>query len=185
MSKNTTNWQEVQSLIDRFYAGSTTQAEERLLMHVMCGDDVPEAMQADAEVFRALALEEQQSLQMPEPTPGFEQRLMACIAEAETAEQKAASQQKRKSLSLAPRWWTAAAACLLAVLLLSPHIIGHNQEQSQEFAPSDITQAEAEEYAAYALSMVSTKMKASVQELDVITHAQDQVRLALNNAFTE
>lgn len=185
MSKNTTNWQEVQSLIDRFYAGSTTQAEERLLMHVMCGDDVPEAMQADAEVFRALALEEQQSLLVPEPAPNFEQRLMASIVEAETAEQEATSLQKRKRLSLAPRWWTAAAACLLAVLLLSPHIIGHNQEQSQEFAPSDITQAEAEEYAAYALSMVSTKMKASMQELDVITRAQDQVRLALNNTFTE
>lgn len=172
MNKKQTNWTEIQSLIDRFYEGATTQAEESLLMQVMCSEEVPEAMQTDAEVFRTLAQEEQQGLEIPELSADFEQRVM--------------DQIEAPRLSIARHWWpTAAAACLLAVLMLTPALLDHSMAEPEEFASSDITQDEAEQYAAYALSMVSSKMKMGIEELDVISQVQDQVRLTLNDTFTE
>lgn len=189
MSNDKTNWTEVQRLIDRFYEGATTQAEERLLMRVMCGNDVPAEMQTDAEVFRALAQEQQEALEVPALPADFEHRLMARIEDEEKREQLADlpihSQSRHKPLTLPPRWWTAAAACLLAVLMLTPLLFNQNGSQADEFASSDISQAEAEQYAAYALSMVSSKMKAGMKELDEISRVQEQVRITLNDTFTE
>lgn len=186
MNNDQTNWTEVQHLINRFYEGATTQAEERLLMRVMCSDNVPAEMQADAEVFRTLAHEQQLALEVPPLSADFEQRLMAKI-NAEEQQQLSVSptghnQAQRKFFSLAPRWWTATAACLFAVLMLTPILLDNNPE---EFDSSDITQAEAEQYAAFALSMVSSKMKAGILELDEINRVQEQVRQTLNAAFTE
>lgn len=186
MNRDNMNWEEVQHLIDRFYEGTTTHEEEELLMALPQCKDVPEHLRTDVEVFRALAQERQTIEAEPELPEGFEQRLMASIAENE----------RRESLSIAPknkaakpktpmlRWWMSAAACLLVVLGTSLWLPNFHTDEETMFAASDITQEEAEAYTLYALTMVSNCMQQSVEEMECIGRVQEQVRQTLHETIT-
>lgn len=183
MTREEINWQEVQILVDRFYEGTTTPEEEELLMEVMTREDLPEALQTDAEVFRTLANESQRLAAQEADVPqGFEERLMASIKEQEQKEMLTLKPAPRaKGFSITRRLWTAAAACLLLVALASPYLL-RDDTTADAFAASDITQEEAEMYTAYALSMVSNTMKSGMSELDAMGDVQQQIRSILNEA---
>lgn len=179
MKKQDINWTEVEHMLDRFYEGTTTHEEERCLMELLTGDDVPECLAADAEVFRALADETALQQTAPEPPEGLEHRLMERIRQEE-ASSIAPVIPLRPSKKTARRWWIAAAACLVVVLLSAPHLLRDVTVETPLYASSEISQQEAEEYADYALAMISSHLKAGVQELDEIGRAQAQIRASLN-----
>lgn len=183
MTHQEINWNEVQILIDRFYEGSTTQEEEQLLMQVMTRDDLPEALHTDAEVFRALANESQLIHAEADVPQGLEERLMESIRQQEQREQLTlVPTAQPRSFRLTRRIWTSIAACLLVVALATPSLLKDN-EADLEFTATELTQEEAEDYAAYALSMISTTMKSGMMELDAVSRVQQQVRTTLNDAL--
>lgn len=179
MKRENIKWNEIRTLIDRFYQGQTTHEEEALLMEVMCGKEVPEDLLTDAEVFRTLALEQAALTHEPHLPEGFEARLTARIRQEEQREKFTPKTRRMK------RWWISAAACLLIAIagILTPH---HSRQPSEGdvFAASDLTQEEAEAYAIYALTMVSNSMKAGVQELECVGKAQQHIRQSLNETIT-
>lgn len=183
MKREEINWQEVQSLIDRFYDGTTTPSEEALLMEALSREDLPEALQTDAEVFRALAQENQRLAELEADVPqDFEERLRASIEEQERREQLSIAPSRQRHLALGHRHlWTSIAACLLLVLIATPFLLNGNTSDDA-FAASDISQEEAEAYTAYALSMVSNTMKSGMMELDAMGEAQEQIRSIINDA---
>lgn len=176
MTKRDINWKEVQRLLDCFYDGTTTPDEERYLMSVLTGDDVPEHLKADAEVFRALdevAILQQEVPELPE---GMEQRLMERIQQEEAA---ALVIPLKSTPRIQHRWWAVAAACLMIAILSVPQQF--KQSVNDELcATSEISQQEAEEYADFALAMISSHLKAGMQELDEVARVQEQIRTSLN-----
>lgn len=48
------NIKHINQLLDRYYSGESSRAEEAELKAFFCGSDVPEGMEADAALFRAL-----------------------------------------------------------------------------------------------------------------------------------
>lgn len=188
MKQDSLNWEEVKNLIDRFYEGTTTREEEELLMELPGRKDVPEELLTDVEVFRALA-DERQQLDVPPAVPeGLEQRLKAAIEEEEKKEQlRIAPVAKNQTLRISMRrWWMSAAACLLLVVAGSTVWLRFEPSDKETmFASSDITQEEAEAYALYALNMVGSCMKQSVEELECMGKVQEQVRQTLHETITE
>ncbi len=177
MTKREINWTEIQRLLDRFYDGTTTPDEERYLMQVLTGDDVSDHLKADAEVFRALSEESCLQHQEPELPEGMEQRLIERIRQEEAA----ASVIPLHPISrIQHRWWTAAAACLLIAILSVPQLFRQSVNDEQRYAASDISQQEAEEYADYALAMISSHLKEGIEGLDEVARVQEQIRTSLN-----
>lgn len=177
MKKQEINWREVRQLLDRFYDGSTTQAEEHFLMDVLTGEDIPEQFCIDAEVFRSLSEEVDSQQIEPELPTGFEQRLMDRIKQEEAADTPVIALST--SHSIKHRWWAVAAACLLVAVLSLPNLFRPNEAETL-FAASDISQQEAEEYADYALSLISVNLKSGVQELNELAAVQEQIRSVLS-----
>lgn len=170
-------WTEVQRLLDRFYEGATSRQEEQFLMECLTGEKVPDCFKSDAAVFRALGEESAMQHVEPEIPEGLEQRLMERIRQEEST--LAPMIPIRPSVKSRRKWWMIAAACLLIAILSVPRLYHHHADDL--FATSDITQQEAEEYADYALAMISTHLKTGMQELDEIGRVQEQIRASLSD----
>lgn len=178
MNNQEIKWAEVQRLLDRFYEGATSQQEEQFLMEMLTSEEVPDCLKPDAAVFRALA--EESALQQVEPEipEGLEQRLTERIRQEEST--LAPMIPIRPSIKNGRKWWMMAAACLLIAVFSVPHLYNH-YAADHLYAASDITQQEAEEYADYALAMISTHLKTGMQELDEIGRVQEQIRASLSD----
>ncbi|MBQ8520703.1 MAG: hypothetical protein IJ456_04880 [Bacteroides sp.] len=98
----------IQTLLDRFFDGTTTREEETLLMQYFTQEEnVPGEWEAEQRMFRQLA-ETRHTL--PPVPQGLEERLMTHIDEWAKKESHTPRLQSRK----ANRWWIiGTAACLL------------------------------------------------------------------------
>jgi hypothetical protein len=73
------NEKELNSLLEKYYSGGSTVEEEKLLREFFTGENVPEAYEAEKEIFAHYKME---SL-IPEPSHDFEERIMAGIKSVE------------------------------------------------------------------------------------------------------
>ena len=95
---------DIKSMLDRYYGGYTTEAEEKALLDYFSQNEVDEELLPDKEMFMQLA-----AVKVPD---GLEQRLCDMIDEqAAKSRGDVIGRRLRKSLT----WVSAAAACALIV----------------------------------------------------------------------
>lgn len=95
---------DIKSMLDRYYGGYTTEAEEKALLDYFSQNEVDEELLPDKEMFMQLA-----DVKVPD---GLEQRLCDMIDEqAAKSRGDVIGRRLRKSLT----WVSAAAACALIV----------------------------------------------------------------------
>lgn len=73
------NQEEIRRLLEKYYSGESTLAEEDLLREFFGRDDIPADMKAEQAVFRYFT----ESRDMPEPSADFEDRLLSAIDDRE------------------------------------------------------------------------------------------------------
>ena len=72
------NVKELDSLLEKYYSGESTQGEERILRDYFRGDTILSGYEAEREIFKYYGTEKG----IPEPSPDFENRIIAIVAGA-------------------------------------------------------------------------------------------------------
>jgi hypothetical protein len=122
--------EELNRLLERYYNGESTEDEENLLRSFFSGNEVPEGYEAEKEIFSFYS----RNVRIPEPSPGFEARLIEGI---DRSERLAASLKIRKILM---PWLSAAAAII--IMFGSWFVFVHKNEPRDTFTDPKIAYAE-------------------------------------------
>jgi len=67
--------EELNKLLEKYYDGNTSEAEELSLRNFFCGDDIPAGYEAEKEIFRYYSGFEK----IPETSPGFEKKILEAV----------------------------------------------------------------------------------------------------------
>ena len=109
---NGNNITEIKKLLDRYYNGETTEAEEKQLTCYFAGEDVADELLAEKEIFLQLM-----NVAEPQIPMGLEERLEGAIDSWEAAERKAA-ENRRRIRPMSIRAIVSIAASLILVVAL-------------------------------------------------------------------
>jgi hypothetical protein len=69
------NAKKLESLLEKYYSGESTEEEERILRDYFNGDSILIGYEAERKIFGYFKTEKE----IPEPTPGFEERIIAGV----------------------------------------------------------------------------------------------------------
>jgi hypothetical protein len=83
------NEEELKRLIEKYYSGESTEGEERILRDYFRKETVPDGYETEKTIFSYY----DESAEIPEPSPDFEERILAGI---DASEKKTGSQWKKK-----------------------------------------------------------------------------------------
>ena len=134
---------DIKSMLDRYYGGYTTEAEEKALLDYFSQNEVDEELLPDKELFMQLA-----AVKVPD---GLEQRLCDMIDEqAAKSSGDVIGRRLRKSLT----WVSAAAACALIVFGATTYNNTVPAEPQSEMTPE-----EAYAHTKMALTLLSTNLQ--------------------------
>lgn len=153
-------------ILDRYYDGNTSLAEEQRLRNYFARPDVPAELQNDARLFRMLAAETP-----PKTSSDFDRRLMSAL-EAENQQPRTAAKVVRLGMR---RWMSVAAVFvgLIACVFLMrecQHMnttVQHSTRElpiamnEQEETPIDWSKYELEDEAAVAAALSALKVTSS------------------------
>ena len=145
------NLDEIRQLLEKFYDGTSNLSEEELLIRFFQSDDIPPGMEADSELFKALATSSN-DLEVPED---LNSKIASQIAAAEHSEAKT----RRINLFA----YSGLAAGLLIILSVYLGFIRDNGTRLDQYAVDDPDLAYVE--ARQALEYVSSKWNRATGEL--------------------
>jgi hypothetical protein len=146
------NTEELNSLLEKYYNGESTEKEEKALKEFFSGNNVPEGYAAEKEIFSYYLATEK----IPEPSAGFEARILAGIDSCDKRE----SQKLRK---LILTYMSSAAGLLL--LAASYFFIIHRTESQDTFTEPKMAYLETMKI----LLDVSTRLNHGTQALEPVS----------------
>lgn len=163
----------IQTLLDRFFDGTSTRQEEELLMQYFAKEEnVPTEWKAEQQMFRQLA-EARHTL--PPVPKGLEERLKRNIDEWAKEKQNKPRMQPRR----ANRWWiVGAAACLLLVGSIGLKIIQPSEEES-------LTPERAYAETERALHLFAHTLNKGVEEMATAQQATLQMQERINKVLKQ
>ncbi|MBO5251432.1 MAG: hypothetical protein J6B31_05485 [Bacteroidaceae bacterium] len=160
----------IEELLERYYDGLTTEAEEQTLKEFFTCEEIPAHLQAEKAMFLQLAAE---------ATPkGMEQRLSSLVDEWEKEEQRTIGIRKR-SRTIRLQWIAGIAASLLLLFGIGRYLY----EPSSKYIAQDTCATPEEAYAETqkALIMFSTALNKGMGQLE----AMHRVDHKINETFNE
>jgi hypothetical protein len=153
---------DMQRLLEKYYEGLTSEAEEQVLLDYLLSEDLPAEFEADREVLCSL-------LRMSEehkPSPGFEQVIISKISSDGKSARRGYIKQLYWSLS-------GIAATLIAALSIW-FLAGNANEPADTFSSPELAYAET----VRALHMLSSEMNrgtSALSGLESINRAADEM----------
>jgi len=143
---------DMQRLLEKYYEGLTSEAEEQILLDFLLSDDLPEEFEADREVVYSLV----QMSTEHEPSKGFEAKILASFGGGPGTKKRSYPRELYWSLS------GIAATLLLAVSIW--FIAGETREPSDTFNSPELAYAET----VRALHKISSEMNRGTEALSGI-----------------
>lgn len=168
---------EIRKLLERYYDGLTTQAEEQELKRFFTRTDTPQGLEAEARWFRQL--EATRTAPEPDLPAGFSERLDSLIDQWNRAERPA--EPVRPTIGIRRLRWVAGIA---AGLLLA---VGFGLGWHGASVPADTcaTPEEAYAQAQRALTLLSETLNRGTQGMETLHLATHKVQTNLNKHLTE
>jgi len=154
------NSEEIKLLLEKYYEGTTTSEEERLLKKFFSGEDIPEDLMDEKGIFRYFML----SSEVPEPSAGFEEKIISAIGRED--KQIAGFGRRRLYGTL-----TGIAAGLL-ILAGSYFFFKGRSEPRDTYSDPEIAYAETMKI----LYEVSARLNQGTKALEHLSTLQDQTK---------
>jgi len=156
------NEEEIIKLLDKYYSGNTSQDEEKELKKYFSDDDVLHDIETEKGIFSGLAKFDE----VPEPSAGFEDRIIKSIDELERRQGR--NNFRNKYIAL----FSAAAAILL--LFGSYFIFIYKAQLQDTFSDPQIAYVETMKI----LNDISVKLNKGTQALQPINKIESAARLS-------
>ena len=169
--------EEIKALLERYYRGETTLAEEQQLKSYFQQNDVPDELEADREAFlllSGLSLEE-----MPLP-PGLEERLSSSICRWEKADTPQARPKVRKPMVSLMKWSTGIAAALVIAAGAGWYALKTNDRPRDTFDNPELAYVEAQR----ALQLFAAALDKGQSHVAKAESQTRQVREKLEKCYT-
>lgn len=161
--------QEIDEMLNRYYMGESSAEEERLLKELMLGGDLPEKYDLEREMFAGF----EEGDDIPEPSDGFEQAIMARIDHEEDS---------LRSRVLRRRFYsTVSVAASLLIIISSYFILLTNSGPDDTFTDPDLAYIETMQV----LRMVSEGLnsgKNQLSDLAYINQAYEKIEMIGNTS---
>ena len=158
------NKEEIKRLLEKYYNAESSEEEELILRKFFREEDVPEALLQEKEIFSYYS----RSDVVPELSAGFEERIIAAIDKADSAD--AAGNKRKLILSLV------SIAAGLLILTGSYFFFIHRTEPGDTFSDPGIAYAETMKI----LYDVSSRLNRGAQALEPVGKMQDVTNKSLN-----
>jgi len=151
------NTEEIKKLLEKYYNAECSKDEEQILKRFFAEEDVPEELLYEKEIFVYF----DESASVPEPAPGFEERIIAAI----DASGNTFSVSKRRKL------WITISGIAAGVLILtgSYFFFTHRTGNSDTFSDPEAAYAEAMKI----LYNVSIRLNQGTRSLGTVALIQD------------
>ena len=115
------NLQELDSLLEKYFGGLTSEGEEQRLFALLKTEKLPEQYHPDRDLLNALL----DDAVVPEPDSGFEARIMGAIDESES---------ERKIVSIKRKLYSfVSVAAMVLIIFTSYFILNRNSEPKDTF----------------------------------------------------
>jgi hypothetical protein len=143
---------DMQRVLEKYYEGLTTEAEEQVLLDFLLSEDLPEEFEADRDVLCSLLRLSEEH----EPSPGFEQMIISKIR----TDGKSAGRSHARQL-----YWSLSgiAATLIAAVTIW-FLAGNANEPADTFRSPELAYAET----VRALHKISSEMNRGTEALSGI-----------------
>ena len=164
----------IEELLERYFEGMTSEAEEQTLHRFFTEAEVPEHLKADRELF--LRLWEQR------PPQGMEQRLENLIDQWDTQERRTIKAEKRRN-TLRLQWIGNIAACLL--LLFGAGWYLSDQGTHSTAQDTCATPEEAYAQAEKALVMFSTVLNKGMNQMAEVRTTTEKAERTLQKQLNK
>jgi hypothetical protein len=151
------NTEEIKRLLEKYYNAECSEEEEMILRKFFIEEDVPEELREEKEILNYYSV----SSTVPEPSDGFEERIISAIDNAETV--FTTTSRRKLWLSI-----TSIAAGLL-ILAGSYFFFINRSENTDTFSDPDIAYAEAMKI----LYNVSARLNRGTKALETVAMMQD------------
>jgi len=151
------NTEEIKNLLERYYNAECSEEEEMILRKFFREEDVPEELLEEKEIFNYYS----SSGTVPEPSAGFEERIISAIDKADTA--TLTSGRRKLWLSIA------SIAAGLLILTGTYFFFSNRSENIDTFSDPDIAYAEAMKI----LYNVSVRMNRGTRALETVAMIQE------------
>ncbi len=153
---------DIQKVLEKYYEGLTSEAEEQDLMDYLLSEDLPEEFEADREVICSLLRMSEEN----EPTPGFEQMIINNVRRDGKPHKRSNVRQLYWSLS-------GIAATVIAAVSIW-FLAGNANEPADTFSSPELAYAET----VRALHTISSEMNrgtSALSGLESINRAADEM----------
>ncbi len=124
------NTGEIKRLLEKFYNGETTEAEEALLKEFFSGENIPGEFADERELFRFFA----KSASIPEPSPGFEEKI---ISELDSVDRESKKSGQRRIYGI-----LTGIAAGIALLAGSYYVFIHQPQPRDTYSDPQLAYAE-------------------------------------------
>jgi hypothetical protein len=148
--------EDLNKLLEKYYDGDTSDAEEQALREFFCGNNIPAGYEAEKEIFGFYATLEQ----IPEPSADFEKRILAAVDK--TVSGSSLMKKRRLVYSLV------SAAAGLLILTGSYFFFMHRSEPADTFSDPELAYAETIKI----LHKVSSKLNHGTRSLNSLGKMQ-------------
>jgi hypothetical protein len=151
------NTEEIKKLLEKYYNAECSEEEEMILRKFFMEEDVPEELREEKEILNYYSV----SAIFPEPSDGFEERIISAVDKAESAYTTAGRRKLYISI--------ASIAAGLLILAGSYFFFISRSENTDTFSDPDIAYAEAMKI----LCNVSARLNRGTRALENVAMMQD------------
>lgn len=176
---NGNNITEIKKLLDRYYNGETTEAEEKQLACYFAGEDVADELFAEKEIFLQLM-----NAAEPQIPMGLEARLEGAIDSWEAAERKAA-ENRRRIRPMSIRAIVSIAASLILVVALGVFFAKSNIPTADLHAESNVTPEEAYQQTEKALRIFANALDKSMDGMETVNETSEKIQRQVNSSLEQ
>ncbi len=157
--------EKLKELLEKYYKGDTSQAEEAELRKYFSGNDIFEGYEAEKEIFRHYSSSEI----MPVPSGDFEERIIRAIDDLE---------QNQSNKSLRKRYLIILSAAASILMLIGSYFFFFHQTETEDtFSDPKLAYAETMRI----LNEVSVKLNKGTQALKPINKIQNATQTGIKS----
>lgn len=162
---------DIKILLERFYEGTTTLEEEKILSEFLLqNDNISPVFEPDKKLFKALNGINEQT-----PSQEFENNIESFIDNLDN--------QSRKTVPIWSIGWKKTASIAAAVIVMIASGISYNNYETRQKNAMSLSQEQVYNEAERALVLLSQNLNKGVSKVDIAEKQVDKVNEILNKQF--